>query len=88
VYRERRRFGKELCSLIYQSRDKQDFSIPEKVVAMDVDRVSGYPAHDGFAAKQDYFIDGTQPKTSDPIHMKLKVCKGQSGLATPADVSF
>jgi len=78
---------KRIMQFELPKRDKQDFSIPEKVVAMDVDRVSGYPAHDGFAAKQDYFIDGTQPKTSDPIHMKLKVCKGQSGLATPADVA-
>ncbi len=68
-------------------RDKQDFPIPEKIVAMDVDKISGYAAHDGFAARQDYFIDGTQPKNDDPIHMKMKVCKGQSGLATPADVA-
>jgi 1A family penicillin-binding protein len=67
---------------------KQDFPIPDKIVSMDVDKVSGYPAHDGFPTKTAYFIDGTQPTTSDPIHMMLKVCKGgQSGLATPDDIA-
>jgi hypothetical protein len=53
----------------------------------EVDKVSGYPAHDGFVSRTDYFIDGTQPSVSDPIHVKLKVCKGSIGLATPDDVA-
>ncbi len=66
---------------------KVDFSVPSKIISLDVDKVSGYPAHDGFASKSEYFIDGTQPTVSDPIHMKLKVCKGVSGLATPDDIA-
>lgn len=68
-------------------RQKEDFPIPEKIVSVEVDRLSGYPAHDGFAARPDYFVDGTHPKVSDPIHTKLKVCRGQIGLATPDDVA-
>jgi 1A family penicillin-binding protein len=68
------------------TRTKQDFPIPDKIISMEVDSVSGYPAHDGFSSKMGYFIDGTQPKTQDPIHLKLKVCKGKDGLATPEDV--
>lgn len=68
-------------------RNKQDFSIPDSVVSVEVDKVSGFAAHDGFPSRTDYFIDGTQPKTSDTIHMKLKVCKGASGLATPEDIA-
>lgn len=78
---------KRIIQYEVSKRPKQDFPIPEKIVSMEVDKVSGYPAHDGFPTKQEYFIDGTQPKTNDPIHLKLKVCKGQSGLATPADVA-
>ena len=66
---------------------KVDFSVPSKIVSLEVDKVSGYPSHDGFASKTEYFIDGTQPTVSDPIHLKLKVCKGVSGLATPDDVA-
>lgn len=69
------------------TRNKVDFSIPDKIVSIDVDQISGYAAHDGFPARQGYFIDGTQPKVNDPIHLKLKVCKGISGLATPDDVA-
>lgn len=68
-------------------RNKQDFPIPDKIVNIEVDRVSGYPSHDGFPSRPEYFLDGTQPKVSDPIHLNLKVCKGSSGLATPEDVA-
>jgi hypothetical protein len=49
--------------------------------------VSGYASHDGFPAYSTYFIDGTQPKINDPIHLKLKVCKDKNGIAPPEDVS-
>lgn len=49
-------------------RNKQDFPIPEKIINIEVDRVSGYPAHDGFPSKPDYFVDGSQQRNSDPIH--------------------
>ncbi len=68
-------------------RPKQDFPIPEKIVNVEVDKISGYSAHDGFASRSEYFIDGTQPRISDPIHLKLKICRGRAGLATPEDVA-
>ena len=68
-------------------REKQDFPIPEKIVNISVDKLSGYGVHDGFESKTEYFIDGTQTNTSDPIHLKLKVCKDKTGLAAPDDVS-
>ncbi|MFA5532353.1 MAG: PBP1A family penicillin-binding protein [Candidatus Shapirobacteria bacterium] len=75
--------------MVYElpKRTKEDFPIPEKIISLTVDKISGYPAHDGFESKTEYFIDGTQPNGSDPIHVKLKVCKGQEGLATPDDVA-
>ena len=68
-------------------REKQDFPIPEKIVNISVDKLSGYGVHDGFESKTEYFIDGTQTNTSDPIHLKLKVCRDKFGLATPEDVT-
>ena len=68
-------------------RDKQDFPIPSGIIQLDVDLVSGYLAHDAFASKKEYFIDGTQHSVSDPIHLNLKVCKGSDGLATPEDIA-
>jgi len=70
-----------------KNREKQDFPIPNKIVSLEVDALSGYLSHDGFPSRTDYFIEGTQPKRDDPIHLKLKVCKGSDGLATPADIS-
>jgi penicillin-binding protein 1C len=68
-------------------RNKEDFPIPDKIVNVEVDRVSGFLAHDGFSSRSEYLIDGTQPSGPDPIHMKLKVCKDQRGLATIEDVA-
>lgn len=78
---------KKIMAYELPKRNKQDFPIPEKIVSLQVDTISGYLAHDNFPSKQEYFIDGTQQVTNDTIHMNLKVCKGVSGLATPEDVS-
>lgn len=68
-------------------RDKQDFPIPSGIVNIEVDKLSGYKAHDGFPSRTEYFIQGTEDRGADPIHLKLKVCKNGQGLATPQDVS-
>ena len=78
---------KKIMLLSLPKRNKEDFSIPNKIVSLDVDKISGYLAHDGFPSRQEYFIDGTQSSVSDPIHMNLKVCRGVSGLATPEDMA-
>ncbi|MBI2587622.1 hypothetical protein HYW29_02340 [Candidatus Amesbacteria bacterium] len=64
----------------------KDFVRPEGMVEMEVDAVSGYPAHDDFPARKEYFIGGTEPVGDDPIHKMIKVCKGEGKLATPTDV--
>jgi len=75
--------------MVYEmpKRDKQDFSIPNGIIQLDVDALSGYLAHDGFASKKEYFIDGTQQSVDDPIHVNLKVCKDSTGLANLEDVA-
>ncbi len=60
---------------------------PANIVQVEVDNISGYPAHDGFPSRSELFIVGTEPRGSDPIHAKLKLCKGQNKLATPAQIA-
>jgi len=69
-----------------KTRPKREFLVPDNVVSAEVDRVSGYRSHDGFPAKMEYFVRGTEPTGRDPIHTKLKLCRGQNKLATPAQV--
>jgi len=78
---------RQIMLYVLPKRDKQDFPIPEKIVNISVDKLSGYGVHDGFESKTEYFIDGTQTNISDPIHLKLKVCKDKVGLAAPEDVA-
>lgn len=60
---------------------------PSGIVSAEVDAVSGYFAHDGFPSRREYFVKGTEPSNEDPIHTKLKICKRDGKLATPADVA-
>jgi hypothetical protein len=65
----------------------EDWPIPANVEAVLVDTVSGYPEHDGFPARSEYVIKGTLPSLPDPIHTKLKLCRGQNKLATVIDIN-
>ncbi|MCH7730453.1 transglycosylase domain-containing protein [Patescibacteria group bacterium] len=62
------------------------FEVPNGIVTVAVDTVSGYAAHDGYPSRTEFFIKGTEPR-EDPVHVKLKVCKTDGKLATPSDVA-
>jgi hypothetical protein len=47
-----------------------------------VDLVSGYPSHDDFPSREEYVIRGSLPALPDPIHTKIKLCRGENKLAT------
>lgn len=63
------------------------FEMPQNVVSAQVDSVSGYPSHDGYPSRTEYFVKGTEPTGDDPIHTKVKVGKGQNCLTTPSQVA-
>jgi 1A family penicillin-binding protein len=67
-------------------KPKEDFPVPENIVTAEVDTISGYRSHDGFSSKIESFIKGIEPKNDDPIHAKIKVCRGSGNLATPIDI--
>jgi 1A family penicillin-binding protein len=69
-----------------KNKTDEKFVMPDEVMQLDVDKVSGFRAHDGFESKKEYFIKGTEPWADDSIHKKVKVCKGEGKLATPADI--
>lgn len=69
------------------TRKNESFAIPSGIVTAEVDSVSGYRAHDGFPSRVEYFIKGTEPTGEDPMHARLKICKGKGLLATPVDVA-
>lgn len=64
------------------------WEVPNGVEMIEVDKISGYPAHDDFEKRNDYYLKGTIPTIADPIHSKLKVCKGEERkLATDAKIA-
>ncbi|MBI2590655.1 MAG: PBP1A family penicillin-binding protein [Candidatus Blackburnbacteria bacterium] len=64
----------------------ESFKIPENIVQLDVDAVSGYLSHDEFPSRKEYFIKGTEPE-EDQVHKMLKVCKSEGRLATPSQIA-
>lgn len=60
------------------------WEVPENIEQVDVDVFSGYPQHDGYPSRKEYVIKGTLPSLPDPIHTKLKLCRGENKLATEA----
>jgi membrane carboxypeptidase/penicillin-binding protein PbpC len=60
---------------------------PSGVEQVMVDQISGYPEHSGFPARSEYIIRGTLPSLPDPIHTKLKLCRGEMKLANDARVA-
>jgi len=65
-----------------------DFVPPPGVESLLVDTVSGYPEHDGYPARAEYFAKGTVPTGPDPIHTKVKVCRSDNNkLASEIDVA-
>jgi len=78
---------REMLEVLSKIPDRA-WETPKGVGQVDVDKISGYPAHDGFESYKEWFIDGTLPSGDDPIHKKIQVCKGQADkLATQAQVS-
>ncbi len=70
-----------------KTKPKKEFEPTDKIITAEVDIVSGYRAHDGFPAKTELFSKGTEPSGNDPFHQKLKLCRGQNKLATPAQIA-
>lgn len=73
---------------VLSKRPDKPFAAPDGLSQVEVDRVSGFPAHDGFASYKEWFINGSVPGGPDSIHAKLKVCKDDPNkLADPISVS-
>ncbi len=66
----------------------EDFTPPAGVEARQVDTISGYPEHDGYPARADYFVRGTAPTEPDPIHTKVRICRADHNkLAGEVDIA-
>lgn len=73
--------------LALEDKPKVNFPVPEGVVSSEIDLVSGYQAHNSYPTRLEYFIKGTQPNSTDPVHRQVKVCRGSTRLATTAQIA-
>jgi len=76
-----------MLTTLNQGYQDDPFAIPSNVEARLVDTISGYPEHDGYSTRSEYIVKGTLPGLPDPVHARLKLCRGQNKLASDLDVS-
>jgi penicillin-binding protein 1C len=76
-----------MFAAIEKGRETPAWEVPDNVEQVEVDSISGYPMHDGYPTKKDYVIKGTLPNLPDPIHSKVKLCRGQNKLAPETRVA-
>lgn len=67
---------KRIILAALNKKSDEPFPRPDGIIEIDVDKVSGYRAHDGFDSKKEVFIKGTEPGSDDPIHKKVRMCSG------------
>jgi penicillin-binding protein 1C len=72
--------------LVVSGYPTPEWEIPASVEKRTVDAISGYPTHDEYPTKEEYFVRNTVGALPDPIHAKMAVCKGQNKLATSAQL--
>ncbi len=76
-----------ILKALEQGYGAPEWQIPSGVKEVQVDSLSGYPAHDGFPEDTEWVIEGTLPSLPDPIHTKLKLCRGEEKLANEARIA-
>lgn len=64
-----------------------EWQVPDGVEKVNVDSISGYPSHDEYPSHEEYVIKGSLPTGPDPVHAKLKLCRGENKLANEARVA-
>jgi len=78
---------RRIMDAVLKGKPNEQIATPSGIIEMDIDKISGYAAHDGFEAKKEFFIRGTEPTEPDPVHKLVKICKGQADkLASLGDV--
>jgi hypothetical protein len=73
--------------LLENGYEANDWDVPDNVEEVLLDIKSGYLEHDGFPAKKEYVIKGSIPNIPDPIHLKIKVCRGENKLAPESKIA-
>ena len=76
-----------ILAALEQGYSAPEWTVPDDVEQVQVDSLSGYLSHHGFPEKTEYVIKGTLPSLPDPIHTKLKLCRGEEKLANDARIA-
>jgi len=68
--------------------DKQSFKKPDKVIAVEIDSLTGGLPIDGQPKRTEYFIKGTEPTNKSPYYKKIKVSKSDNNkLANELEIA-
>lgn len=80
-------WNRVMRAAIASGRTTDAWPVPDTIEQVRVDAISGYPAHDDLEAREEWVVKGSLPTGSDPIHQKVRLCRGQRRLASAADLA-
>lgn len=73
---------------VLKSKKDEAFSVPDGVIATEIDSFSGGIPREGQPKRTEYFMKGTEPTTNSVIYKKVKLSRHQGGkLANEEEVA-
>jgi hypothetical protein len=76
-----------MLSALDKGYSAPQWEVPAGVEQVELDAISGYPAHSDFPSRMEYVVRGTVPSLPDEIHSKVKLCRGEDKLANEARIA-
>jgi 1A family penicillin-binding protein len=76
-----------MLSALDKGYSAPQWEVPAGVEQVELDAISGYPAHSDFPSRIEYVVRGTVPSLPDEIHSKVKLCRGEDKLANEARIA-
>ena len=64
-----------------KGKKNEAFERPDKIIEMDVDKLTGMLPYEGQETVHEIFVSGTEPKTTSDIYQKIKICRVDKKIA-------
>lgn len=72
---------------VLKDRPDEQPAVPQGIVVSEIDAFGGGLAKEGYPARSEYFISGTEPTHPSPIYKRLKISKNNGKLANPIEIA-
>jgi membrane carboxypeptidase/penicillin-binding protein PbpC len=75
----------KIMTAILKGKKDEEFPVPDKVIAAQVDPIGGGTPVDGQASRSEYFMKGTEPTAKSSIYKQVKISKEHNDKLANSD---